>query len=246
MKQSSDKIRLFNKPDELMLEQAQTMYDNFVAEKANFIANVPVFEDPFAENFQAIIREAEALPLDNEIIAEAAIYTEQLEITMEEARKAYMKLIYYVKLAFPDSNAILDVFGHNKYEKERKSQTGMLNLLEQAHRKAEDSKYKNSLISNGFTQEMIDGLQTIYQNIREQNRMQEDALNERPLKTQQRVEKLNKVWEFMEKISEATKIIYMDNPTKQEQYLLYPEGRYKTEKKQEEEIENTDDNTIVE
>ena len=45
--------------------------------------------------------------------------------------------------------------------------------------------------------------------------------------------RLNKVWEFMEKISEASKMLYSDNPTKTEQYLLYPEGRYKRETKEE-------------
>ena len=44
---------------------------------------------------------------------------------------------------------------------------------------------------------------------------------------------LNKVWEFTEKISEASKMIYSDNPTKTEQYHLYPEGRYKKEENEE-------------
>lgn len=240
MKTPKDRTRSFDKSDELALEQAQTMYDNFIEDKTNFVSNIPMFDDPFAENFQKAITDTEAMPLDNEIRAEAEIYTEQLKGTMEEARKTYMKFIYYVKLAFPESKAMLDVFGHKQYEKERSSQTGMMNILEQAHRKAEDSRYKAAIINQGFDQTMIDQLQTVYQTIREQNRLQEDALNERKLKTQNRVNSLNTVWKFMEKISEASKIIYMDNPTKQEQYLLYPEGRYKKEEDTEEENENTD------
>ena len=143
--------------------------------------------------------------------------------------------MYYLKLAFPESEAVHSAFGHNKYNKVRVSQTGLPNLMEQAHRKSEDPKYKAALIAQGFTQVMIDNLQTIQISIHDKNQAQEDAMSNRLVKTKERVEALNAVWEYMEKISEASKLIYSDNPTKKEQYLLYPEGRYAKKDTEEEE-----------
>ena len=107
--------------------------------------------------------------------------------------------------------------------------------MEKANRKAEDPKYKAALIAQGFTQVMIDKLQTIQISIHDKNQAQEDAMSNRLVKTKERVEALNAVWEYMEKISEASKLIYSDNPTKKEQYLLYPEGRYAKKDTEEEE-----------
>ena len=71
---------------------------------------------------------------------------------------------------------------------------------------------------------MIDQLQVLHVSLHDKNQKQEDAMSNRLLHTKNRVEALNAVWEFMEKISNASKIIYAENPTKTEQYLLYPEG----------------------
>lgn len=46
-----EKIELnFNKPILVMLEDSQTMHDNFVADEADFAAKFPTMAPPFAAN----------------------------------------------------------------------------------------------------------------------------------------------------------------------------------------------------
>ncbi len=224
MAKAEKEKRDYTKQDDAMLEQAQTMHNLFEIDKTDFTIMYTHLDDPFAANWQLDIDSAQALPTADEEIAELEVKTEAVESQMELARTQYQKLVSYVKLLFPDSKAKQGIFGLNKYIKVYQSQTRMYDLMQLAFRKANSVDYKADLIALGFVQAEIDTLNTIAEELYDTNEVQEDFKQEIKLKTEERVVAYNKVWGAMKTVSAASKQVYATNYTKQQQYLLYPEG----------------------
>jgi hypothetical protein len=214
--------RKYSKDDLDMLQQAQVFHDNFVIDKADFIAAFTMFADPFETDFQTDIDAADAIPLDSEVAQAIAIITEEIETEMAKGRTAMQKLFTYAKVGFDDSQASLKAFGKGEYEKSRSNQLKLKEMLEKAHRQASEAANKAILLGAGYSQTDIDNLDTIMTDIDTKDASQEDAKSDRLKKTEDRVIAYNKVWEYLEKISEASKVIYVDSPAKLQQYVLYP------------------------
>jgi hypothetical protein len=218
----SDQLeRDFTMDDLQMLQRAQVFHNNFVTDKAAFVADFPHLDDPFAADFQTAIDDADAIPSGSEVDAEIAVKTEELNAQLPLGRKALQKLYTYVDLAW-NSKARENEFGRGKYEKARNSQVRMKELLELANRRAEVPANKTALLAVGYTQAAIDELQTIETAIDTLNAEQEDMLSARAVKTETRVKAYNEVWSYMQKINKASKVTFADSPAKIEQYMLYP------------------------
>lgn len=215
-------LRDYEYPDLIMLEKAQVFKDTFTVDKLSFTALFPGLADPFAANFQTDINAADAIPSDSEIVQQIAVFTEQIEAQMVLGRKAMQKLFVYVTIAFNNSEAYLKLFGKSEYQKSRASQLKMKELLEKANRQANITANKAPLLAVGYTQAAIDNLATIMNAIDSLNAQQEDAKSNRLKTTEDRIKANNKVWSYMVKISEASKVVYVDSPAKIQEYLLYP------------------------
>ena len=99
-----------------------------------------------------------------------------------------------------------------------------LSLLYQAA-----TEYSVQLIAAGFTQDKIDQINILQSELTTADYNQELSKKRRPLLTQQRIEKLNECYEFMQNVSKAGKIIYSADFAKYEQYLLPYERTQKTD-----------------
>jgi hypothetical protein len=213
--------RDYSMDDLQMLQRAQVFHNSFVTDKAAFVADFPHLDDPFAADFQTAIDAADAIPSASEYDAQISAVTFDLNEQLPLGRKAAQKLYTYVELVWPKGQKN-NIFARNKYEKARQSQLGMKELLEQAHRNADNPVYKTPLLAAGYTQAAIDELKTISDAIDTLNEQQEDMLAARVDKSYERVTAYNAVWGFMQKINKASKVTFEDNPAKIEMYLLYP------------------------
>ena len=224
MAKAEQRLRDYNKSDDEMLEQAQTMHDLFVTDKADFIAMYTPLADPFAANLQTDIDSAQALPTSDEDIAELEVKSEDVDAQMELAKAQFQKMASYVKLLFPDSQARQGIFGLNKYVKVYQSQAKMYDLMQLAYRMANSADYKTDLIALGFTQLEINKLNTIAGDLYDANKTQEDFKQTIKIRTEERVAAYNKVWASMVAVSNASKQVFIDDYAKIQEYLLYPEG----------------------
>lgn len=222
---AEQRLRDYDKADDRMLEQSQTMRTLFEGDKADFVGFYNHLADPFSALWQSDIDSAHALPTADEEIAELEVRTEDLEAQMETARVQYQKLASYVRLLFPASKAKQGVFGLDKYVKVRKSQSGMRDLMRLAYRMADSADYKGDLIALGFAQSDIDALNAIADGLSVAMEEQEESKLTCRLATEERVAAYNKVWVSMAAAAAASKQVFPDNFAKQQQYLLYPEGR---------------------
>ena len=216
--------REYRKADDTMLEQSQTMHNNFVNDKATFVIRVPDLDDPFAPNWQLAINDADALPQDDVVVDEQKLKTQNVDQLMENGRDQYGNLVFYVKRAYPDNTGVLGVFGQGQYDKARNNQLKLINLLERAYAKANSADYKPALLAKGYTQDEIDALNTTRNALHSANIQQENAKSGRGVTTQERIEAYNKVWGNMKSVSDAADLVFAANYAKWKQYLLYPEN----------------------
>lgn len=215
-------MRSYRKDDLEMLAQAQLFADNYTMDQAAFMAAFPKFTVLFGTNFQTAITTADAIPPDESVVQLAAVITEQITAKMVLAQAALQKLFYYVKVAFNSSEAIAKTFGKSDYEPARSSALRMKELLEKAHLQCEVAANKAALLAAGYTQAMIDELDTLMDDIATLNKSQNDAYSGRLKQTEDRILAYNDVWDYMEQISEGSKVVFWDSPAKLAQYVLYP------------------------
>ncbi len=214
-------LRNYDMDDDLMLQRAQVFHNAFVLDQATFVADFPALATPFEDDFQAAIDAADAIPPASEVESEIAYVTEQLNAQLPLGQKALQKLYTYCDEVW-NSKAKTNEFGRLQYEKARNSQLKMRELLETANRVAQKASNKAALLAAGYTQAAIDELLTIRNAIDTLNSQQEDKLNARGYQTQLRIEALNLVWSFMAKINRSSKVTFVDNPAKLNEYMLYP------------------------
>lgn len=216
--------RKFSKSFEDALEQAYFFHNQFTIDSADFIAASPQFAAPFAANFLLDIQAADALPTNDDDLAQQQFYTSQVSAKMEECRVHYQKLLMYVRLAYPNNVPVEVIFGSKIYEKARNVVLKMINLMQQANKTADSVTYKASLIAAGFLQVDIDKLETLATELTGLNDTQNEYIRQSSIRSEERIVAFNKVWDSMVKISDVSKVIYLASPAHIATYLLYPDN----------------------
>jgi hypothetical protein len=214
----------FNKTYDLLLEQAGVMHGHLSNDIALFTADFPKIDAAFVTDFENAIDAADNTPSDEEVVNDQQVKTLSVIQIMKTARKRMQRLFIYADLAFEDNPLAREIFGHHLYQKHKTNQLKMLEILELAHKKAEDADYKQDLIDEGFTQLRIDELETLRVGLQDANLQQEGHKTDRPVISQTRVTNMNAVWDFMVEVNKASKVVFEDDYAKQQQYFLYPEN----------------------
>lgn len=213
--------RAYDMDDLQMLQRAQVFHDGFIDDKAAFEAAFPMFADPFAADFQTAITDADAIPTGESVMLDIKVVTEQLNNSVALGMEKLQKLYTYVEMIW-NSKARNDQFGRQSYSKLNRSQSKTKELLELAHEKAEQGTNKPQLIAAGFTQADIDGLLAQSNLINGLNRQQESMIADQKTKSDIRVTAYNGVWEYMQKLNKASKVVFVNSPARLDFYLLYP------------------------
>jgi hypothetical protein len=214
-------VREYNLEDEAMLVRAEVIHTQLVADLADFSAKFPFIDDAYQAALQATINTANALPLDNQVLANQKILTEDVNAQVILGRSALKALGIYAKLTYPDSEARQRSFGQDQWADAYNDQEKMMNALEQAHAQATAAPYDADLAAKGFTATDAANLATIANAIRTRNNLQENAKNNRPVSTQDRVAQYNSVWNSLKEVNLASQVVFADNAAKLESYLLY-------------------------
>jgi hypothetical protein len=212
--------RDFSLPDDEMIQDARTKHASFTEDKADFIAFDPDFADPFADNFETEIDEAEAMPDDETILDQQQQLTNAVEEEMQKCRDKYQDSKPFIVKAFPTDTAVQNEFGFNDYKKAQHSQSLFVKFMLKFHSVAE--KYKVKLIAENYTQAKIDEILTRYTALKDADIAQELFIKSRPTKTQERIKKYNTAWQTEKVICNAGKRIYKNDYAKYQRYLLPP------------------------
>lgn len=216
--------RKYSKTDVLLLEQSQTMLDNFLDDVAAFTADYPEMDADYATDWQEAINNADNAPDDEQVLGDQKQKTIMVTDTMVISQNAYGKLTTYLKLIYKDKQKpVLEHFGYARYRKSRKNQLRLKELMDLAYERANSATYKPALIAKGFPQTDIDGLHTLALQMETTNQVQEKSKTDRPEVRQSRVTLHNSVWDTMVEVNIASSVVFAGDYAHQQHYLLYPE-----------------------
>lgn len=229
MAKADEKFRTYSGSDADMIQASRVMHGLFVEDKAAFINFDGEFADPFAANWLQKISIANDVVQDSLYVSGLTELTKIVETKMEECKEFFQAMKYFIEKAFTDKMEIQVQFGTNDYEKARLSQTKMIQFLGLLNKTA--TQFKTELIAAGFSQDKIDRIAILQTELINADYEQEMSKKKRPAVTQERIEKLNDCYQWMQKVSKAGKIIFVKNHAKFDQYLLPVE---RSEKKPEE------------
>jgi hypothetical protein len=218
--------RRFRKDALKMLEQSRVMLNKFIEYMPLFTDKFSELNVAFATAWQTAIDDADDAPDDEQVVSDQHLTTYGLYNSLRDARNSYTELVIYLKMAFPKNIAVLEHFGQKQYMAARKKPLEMKLLLELAHERAQSADYKTALNNQGFDQTMIDGLNTLAQQLENSNNTQKQAKTDRYMQTQNRNHLLNAVWEKMTLVNLASIAVMRGDYARRQLFKLYPERRY--------------------
>ena len=220
----------FNRTYDEVLLQASLFHSELVRDIAEFSAFSPTFSPSFADDFLSDIEAADDIPTNEEDLNVQAVLTMEVEEQMILARKHFQKLLLFVGIAWNNSESKLKAFGKDSYLPSRNSPSNMASLLSGLYNTANSAEYKGNLIAVGFSQNDINLLNTLSEDLTTKMNTQIEYKNHSFSRTEERVTAYNKVWDSMVKISSASKMIFQYSPAKIEFYLLYQGSKSKKKK----------------
>ena len=218
MAKADEKVRIYTGSDADMIQASRVMHGLFVEDKIAFINFDGGFIDPFAENWLQKIEAGNDVVQDSLYLSGQIELTKNVELKMNECREYFQMMKYFIEKAFPNRKEIWTQFGVNDYEKARVSETKMIQFLGMLQKTA--AEFSIDLIAAGFNQEKIDKIALLQTDLINADYEQEMSKKKRPAVTQERIEKLNECFQFMQKVSKAGKIIFANNRAKFDQYLM--------------------------
>ncbi len=177
------------------------------------------FTTGFLADFEKAITEVRDYIDDETILDQLTGKTANLDEVLAKCRKAYKHYKYFVLKAFEDDIPKQNEFGLDNYDTARRSQAHMIVFMNKIYRAA--LAHKNELIAAGYSEEQIQELAQLRDELEQANLQQDTFKNKRQQFTQLRRKKLDALMRFITQTCEAGKIIYEDeNPAKYERYIL--------------------------
>lgn len=218
MRKAIEEKRLFNVADSLMIEAAKDKKGFLIEDKTQFENFDPSFSASFLDEYGNKITLAEAAPDDEAVNGMVVSYTTVVEEKMKLNRDKFQAAKYFVDKAFPNDLGKQIEFGYREYDKARLSQDKMVLFMKGLYTTCQ--KYKAKLNEANFTDENIAQIQQFAVELDEANQAQNQFNKNRPTLTQDRIKKVNAVWEAMGKICSAGKIIFASDYAKLQRYNL--------------------------
>jgi hypothetical protein len=210
--------RQFKVPEAILLQHAEVVAKMFPTDSADFVAFDATISAEYGNTIKNSINAVIELKSDQIIIDEMAEYTQHVLNAMSDCNLSYKTIAYFVRKAFKKDTAVQNQFGFNDIEMVRKSQPKLVLFMEQHAGTA--TKYKDHLVSAGCNEEIINQLLTNAEELKAANAAQEEFKKERGVITQERVKRLNHVYELVKPLNDIAQIIYSEDPARMAKYTL--------------------------
>lgn len=210
--------RKYNVGDAVMLEFADTTREFFIQDKMDFTGFDPNFGDPYADNWGNDIASSRITPSDKDVDDELTILTKAVNDAVTAGEEKFRDTRHFIEKAFPDNRLMWNAFGYNDFDFARKSQPRFIAFLYKFHEVAE--RFKTKLLAIGYSQTKIDEILLLAKALNDANKEQEVFIGSIPVKTQDRIILLNKVWDQITEVCRVGKRIYRHDYARYNRYLL--------------------------
>jgi hypothetical protein len=218
MAKAEEKTRIFIGPDADMLQASRVTNGLFTEDKLAFTNFDSSFTDPFGTNWLQKIEAAAAVDQDSHYLNSQTELTNRVAVVMEECKAFFQSMKYFIEKAYPNQKTVYAQFGYKDYEQARQTEIKMIRFLGVLNKTAIEHSAK--LIEAGFSQEKIDKIAALKEQLTTADYDQEMAKKKRASVTQERINALNECYEILQRVSKAGKIIFANDRAKYEQYLF--------------------------
>lgn len=206
--------------DAEMLNETKIKLQCYIDDRADFEDfDNQVFSLNYQQDWQTAISIAEQTIDDESVLDQQSQLTATIEDKMVACRAFFQKQVkYFIEKAFPTQPLIWNEFGYNDYDKARLSAKEMVRFMRKLHIFMQ--KYQNQLLAANFPTSKISLAETLRVELDTILTAQEYFIASRPTLTQERINKLNKVYSYTAQVCRVGKILYDDNPAKYQRYLI--------------------------
>lgn len=149
-------------------------------------------------------------------VAKLGDLTEKLLQEMENARKLYKQLRYWVIKAFPERKAVQRQFGIGRFKKMVDSQEAMISFF--ASLKESVADYRTELEAVNTPTDLLDSIGTQAEALAKAQQDQEKKKGNRTVDTESRVNKLNELYGITRDYNAAAEFVYFDSPAMRDRY----------------------------
>lgn len=196
----------------------------------------------YTENYEdtvlaASTTEAKGVLSDDFFVQGQAKETNDMINATSDLHRALGVLHYYVKIRFGENKAILREILLPKKGKKYRNADFLIGYTKDTLVKVE--KYKVELVQAGLTDAIIENIENASNVLDNQRREQVEVIHSRSVTTNDRIEKINKLWKELKKLEAAARIVFFNNPEIRDLFELPKSKRKKateTEVAQEETI----------
>ena len=213
-----DTKRSFNVSDDKFFEYSDMIVVTLPSDLSKFTAFDPIFTEDYVLRIQQTSDNARAVPTDEILVDQLGGKTQNVTSALKDCYKDYQTIAYYANRAFKGNLPVQNEFGKNDIRKARKSQPKMIVFMDMLVKTT--AKYSAELLQAGCPQALMDGLTAKADVLRNANSGQEGFKKGRSVYTQQRIERMNQLYELLKPLHEAARILFRDDPAKLKIYTL--------------------------
>lgn len=143
-------------------------------------------------------------------------YTEKVQEEMENARKLYGQLRYWVAKAFPGRKAVQRQFGIGRFSKIADSQEALIRFMSGLAESVND--YRTQLEAAKAPVTLLDSVAGQASALRAANDAQEKKKGNRTVDTEDRIRKLNELHRHTRDYNAAAEHVFYDSAAKRDRY----------------------------
>ena len=205
--------------DAEMLANAKLKLQIYCDDAADFEAfdNI-VFNPKMLTDWRAAIAIAEQTMDDDSVVEQQMQLTATIEAKMAACRSYFQKQVkYFIEKAFPQQPLVWNEFGYNDYDKVRVSAKDMVRFMRKLHIFMQ--KYQTELTAANFQADKIALAETLRIELDTILTTQEYFIASRPSLTQDRINKLNRVFGYMAQVCRVGKMLFDEDEVRYEKYL---------------------------
>lgn len=208
--------RNFKLTDARLQQFGATVCETLPQDLLDFQAFDSTLPDNYADSIKAAIESIQTVKTDMVVIDEMAERTQAVNDDMAGCNTAFRTIKYFVMKCFPGNTAIHNQFGFNDIEKVRKNHARMLVFMRDFT--GVTMQHKAKLVEAGCSEALVDSLPDLVSQLQNSKTEQEVFKKQRGLITQERVEKLNDLFDLLNPISDMAQIIYADDEARLNRY----------------------------
>jgi len=208
--------RNFNFSDDLLIQYGSDQLSFLEVDLSDFTGFDPSLDENKHDELKALVEWALSEGGDEINVAKLGDLTDKLHSEMANARKMYAQLRYWVIKSFPKRKSVQRQFGIGRFSKVADSQERMVTFFSGLVQSVAD--YRQQLEGVGTPASLLDGVAVQAESLSKAHNAQEKKKANRGVDTEERINKLNELFEITKEFNAAAEFVYFDSAAKRDRY----------------------------